>query len=148
MAGSIVHKNTIEVTYNSGRSEVITLNKTVSSISEARVQEIEIAASATITLWDSAAASENITDFDYLFIANKGTNTFEIELVIDDNDGIGEELQTHVIPVDASFVLYSKSAYANHSAGDAFGGTLDTIERIRVKEPNAVAGNILFIIGS
>jgi hypothetical protein len=146
----ILHKNTIQITYPSGVSnttDTITLTKTVSSLTEMRKQEIVVAASATITLWDSTAASENITDFDYLMIYNTGTGDLHVEFDIDADASVGEEFSTVVIPTKGHHVLFSKAAYANNGSG-SFSGTLDTIEIIKVKEPDGVAGSLLFVIGT
>jgi hypothetical protein len=147
MAGQIVHKSLIEITYPSGQKDTRSLSKTVTSLTEIGVREVDVSASATITLWDAAATSETINSISYLTIGNTGANSLYLELVIDDNATHGEELTSLVLPASTQVTLFSDAAFANHSAGDSFAGTLDKYERIRVKEPNAVAGNILFIIG-
>ena len=146
MAGQIKHTTTIEVTTNNGASISYEIPHTVSAVTETGTREIDIAASSTNIIWDSTSTAETITAFDYLFLSNTGANSLQIEFVVDKDGSVGEELHTVTLPKGASYVLFSKSAFANHSAADAFAGTLDFVEKIRVKEPNAVAGSLLFII--
>lgn len=146
----IIHKNTIEITYPSGVSnstDSVVLTKTVSSLTEIRKQEVSVAASGTIILWDSTAASENINDFDYALLYNTGTGSLQIEFEVDEDSSVGEEFCTTVLPTQSHCVLFSDSAYANNASGN-FSGTLDTIEKIRIKEPDGVAGSILFILAT
>lgn len=143
----ILHKTSITLTYPSGRTENINLSYTDTSITEIRNQEIVVPASTTITLWDTSDTSENIKTLSYAVLQNNSAGTLEYEVVVDDDGSVGEELHTGEIPAEGCVNLLSNVAYANHSAGDAFGGTKDVIERIRVKEPNGTAGALQFILG-
>jgi len=143
----ILHKTAITLTYPSGRTENINLSYTDTSITEIRNQEIVIPISTTITLWDTSDTSENIKTLAYAYLQNNSAGTLEYEFVVDDDGSVGEELHTGVIPAGGHVDLLSNIAYANHSAGDAFAGTKDVIERIRIKEPNGVVGSLHFILG-
>jgi hypothetical protein len=146
----ILHKNIIEITYPSGVSnntDTVTLTKTVDSLTEIRKQEITVSASSTVLLWDSVSTSENINDFDYILIYNTGSGNLHIELEVDEDNSVGEEFSTIVLPTKTHSVFFSNSAYANNGSG-SFSGILDIIEKIRVKEPDGVAGSVLFIIGT
>jgi hypothetical protein len=146
----INNKNTVELTYPSGTSsapDTLSLSLAVSSLTEIRKQEIAVGASSTIVLWDSTATNENITDFDYLLIYNTGTGTLQAEFEVDEDNSVGRQFHTVVLPPKGFHVLFSNSAYANNGSGN-FSGTLDTIEKIRVKEPDGTAGSLLFVIAS
>lgn len=143
----ILHKTTTQLTFPSGATVDVVSSYTDTTITEIRNQEIVLAASSTITLWNTADTSENINTLRYCYIQNTGTGSLEVEFVVDDDASVGEELHTVELPSGAHHTLFSGVAYANHSAGDAFGGTKDVIERIRVKEPNASAGAVRFVLG-
>lgn len=142
----IIEKTVTKIIYPSGRiAEVDSLYKD-SSVTEIKNKEIIVAASATITVWDISDSSENITSLSFFKIFNNGANSIEIELTVDGGNEVGEELHTATIPSKSTYIVTSNAAYANHSAGDAFAGTIDAIEKIRVKEPNGVSANINLII--
>lgn len=143
----IYHTSKTELVFPSGRVVPIETKYRDTTITEIKEKEISIAASATITIWDTSATPENITTLSFCQIINTGANTIEVEYVVDDGGEVGEELHTVVIPSKGHDILLSGVAYANHSAGDAFAGTKDVIERIRIKEPNAVAATVNFILG-
>jgi hypothetical protein len=143
----IHHKSKTEIVFPSGRVVPIETRYTDTTITEVKDKEISITASSIITIWDTSSSSENIKTLTFCLIKNTGPNTIEVEFTVDDGDDVGEEFNTVVIPSKGSHVLMSGSSYANHNAGDAFAGTLDLIEKIRIKEPNGVNANINFILG-
>lgn len=143
----IYHTSKTELIFPSGRSVNLETKYTDTTITEIKEKEITVAASSTAILWDKSAASENISTLTFSKIINNSANLIDVEYVIDDGSEVGEELYTVEIPPKGHHILMSGTSYANHLAGDAFGGTKDVIEKIRVKESSGVAANIVFILG-
>jgi hypothetical protein len=82
---------------------------------------------------------EAVSDFDLLFIVSD--KTVELELTINEGDA-NEELISLTLAPNIPLVLGSDAARFNHSASDAFGGTLDVIDKIRVKEGNTTDATV------
>ena len=93
------------------------------------------ASGGTETLWDKTLASEGLGDFDFLAIAATGDCT--LEFIVDSDNSIGTVVFTVELKggkdglLGAPFILASDGSNANASAG--FGGTIDTIDKIAVK---------------
>ena len=143
----IIEKTITKIIYPSGRVEEVSSSYKDSSLSELRREEIVLPASTTITIWNLADSSENIDSLSFFKIFNNGSSSIQIEITVDDGGEVGEELHTATIPSKSFYILTSSAAYANHSVGDAFAGTIDSVEKIRVKEPNGVASSLIFILG-
>ena len=90
-------------------------------------------------LWDTSA-SANLADFDVLILYTD--QPVEIEMTIKEGDA-AEELCSFRLAKETVFVLGADDAYYNHSASDAFAGTLDVIDKIRAKEINSVAATVV-----
>jgi hypothetical protein len=94
------------------------------------------------TLWDAA---NNPTDFTYLRIASdKGDEDngyVIIETTTDENGTYGTKYATFALRSGVPFILGSSQSYANYTANFG-GGTLSTIQRIRVKNLNSAQATV------
>ena len=123
------------------------LRKTFTGLTAVADATFAITASATKSLWDPLTdATEVVADFDVLIAVPDGN--LDLELDIDQNASFGRELNSIRIVKDLPFCLGADDAYANHSAGNAFGGTLDLIERLRVKDPTAAARKLRLLMAT
>lgn len=89
-------------------------------------------------LYDSSVEGA-LADFDVLVLHSN--QPVELELTINDGDA-NEELVSLTLARNVALVLGDDAARYNHSASDAFAGTLDVIDRIRVQEINNVAATV------
>ena len=94
----------------------------------------EVSASSTAVIWDPNAWT-GYTPADFDFMALISNTELHIEFTVNEGDA-NEELFTFELLKDLPILLGSKSSYYNHSASDAYGGTLDVIDKIRAKEVN------------
>ena len=124
-----------------------TYKKTIGSLTAIEDRTYSIASAATRNLWDpDQVDTEAVSDFDLMIAVSNGN--LDMELDIDQNGTVGREEDSIRIVKDLPLLLGSDVAYANHSAGDAFGGTLDTIDRIRAKEPDSSAKNLRMLLAT
>ena len=109
-------------------------------------KEFVVAASGTQTLWDTTTDSTEATsDFDFLYIIANST----IDLEFTTNEGhASEELCTMRVIKDVPFILGADDSYYDHSASDAYAGTLDVIDKIRAKEVDASSVTIRMILAT
>lgn len=134
----------IEVIDLNGKTRIHNLLYTNTSVNELREETISISANGTVVVWDPVNSTDNnITDFDTLVIFADGT--LDIEFTTNEGDS-NEEISTKRIVKGAPIILGADDSYYNHSASDAFAGTLDVIDRIRVDEPNSTAVNLTMIL--
>lgn len=84
-----------------------------------------IAAETTKTLWDATVSP--VTALSFLWIETDAD--VMIELITDQNAGVGKEVFTITIEAGKPFVLGSGVSYANYTTNFA-GGTLDVIDKI------------------
>jgi hypothetical protein len=134
----------VELLTDEGKKIEFDWKNTLTSVNEMRWQEFDLAANGTISIWDIDDASETIGDFDRLILSANGD--VDVELVIDDDADVGEELNSFRIVKGIPFILGADDAYANHSAGNIYGGTLDVIEQIRIDEPDSSAKKVTLIL--
>lgn len=87
---------------------------------------------AAAVLWD-ADTDGNMASFDLLILYTDVV--VDLEFTTNDGDA-AEELCTVRLSPGSPLILGADDSYYNHSASDAFGGSLDVIDRIRVKESN------------
>ena len=103
-----------------------------------------IAASATETIWaPTVDSTEAVSDFDFLFM--KADGDLDVEMTVNEGD-VDEELNSFRLANGCSFTLGADDAYDNHSASDIYAGTLDVIDKIRVKNPSGSTAVELRII--
>ncbi len=116
------------------------------SLNEIWAKRFDLSASTATIAWNPTVdAGEVVTNFVYAFF--KSNIEVDIELTCNEGDG-NEELFTLRIPANGWLLLMDDAAWYNHSASNAFGGTLDSIDKIRFLEPNAAAGKIYMELGN
>ena len=103
-----------------------------------------IAATTTWDAWDAGA--EEMADFDVLWIEAE-TDGIQIELTIDKGGEVGTEPFTLTLKKDVPFILADDAGFANYTA-DFGGGTLDVIDRIRIRNPTASAISVRLFMGT
>lgn len=129
---------TIETRFKDGGADYVTLTSRTFTYTEAAKNRVEVVNNAVAVLWD-AAASGALADFDLLVLSSD--QPVEVEMTIKQGDA-NEELNSFRLAKNVAFVLGADDAFYNHSADDAFAGTLDVIDLIRVKETNAVDATV------
>jgi hypothetical protein len=106
-----------------------------------------ISADGTKIIWDPTTdATEAVSDFDIAILIADGV--LDLEGDIDSAGDVGREQLSARLIKNLPLMLGADDAYANHSAGNAYGGTLDLIERLRVDEPNSTARNLRAILAT
>lgn len=115
----------------------------IGSLSEARTLSVTGAALdlrkiiGTSTTWDvwESGADEPMTDFDVLCIESELSGVI-VELTADKGGEVGTRVFTVELTADCPFFLFSDGSWANYTA-DFAAGTLDVIDRIRIRNVNA-----------
>ncbi len=94
---------------------------------------------AATTTWDAwtSGAEQSVTDFDFLYIESELDDVL-VELTIDNAGDVGDEIITIQLKKDIPLILGSDTGYANYTA-DFAGGTLDVIDRIRIRNPSSAS---------
>lgn len=103
------------------------------------MKTIEVAQNTTKTLFD---ATNDLTEFDMAFVLSD--QDVYLEITIDANNGVGDEYIAIKIPADRWFILPSNVGYANYTVNFG-GGTLDVIDRLRVRNLGATTANVTVI---
>lgn len=117
------------------------------TLSSLVVADYSIGADATKDLWDPTRdATEVSSDFDFLYALSDGDLDMEAET--DTGGEVGREQGSLRLVKGLPLMLGADDAYANHSVGDAFGGTLDVVDRLRVNEPGSAARSLKLIMGT
>lgn len=89
-------------------------------------ETFSVAASTTVTLYDSTV--DSVSAFDFLHV--ESDEDVMLELITDQNNGVGKEVFTVTVTGGGEpFVLDSNVSYANYTTNFA-GGTLDVIDKI------------------
>ena len=140
---SIERRVLTKVTQVDGSIRERSTAKTWSSLTEVYERQLAIAASATVVVWDPTNDAGVPASFDVLQL----TATVDLELELTCNEGDADEELSH-LPLEAGveFCLGADDARYTYTT-DSYAGTLDVIDKIRVKEVNAVAGNLYVLIG-
>lgn len=101
---------------------------------------LSIAASTVVKVWDKAESG--VTDFNFLYLACD--RDLQVEFTIDIGADIGTRLQTFTLKGTGTaseyglpFMLGSDAAFASDYTASFAAGTIDKIERIRVKNTDA-----------
>ena len=91
-------------------------------------QSFSVAASGTQEVFN---IDNNLGDFQILVIVSD-TSAVMLEWTVDKNAGVGDEFATQYMAANVPAIIPSDIAYANYTSNFG-GGTLDKIERLRVK---------------
>lgn len=102
---------------------------------------ISVGATTTVDLW--AAGDLGLAALTFLHLTADGA--LMLELTTDTNGSIGDELYTVRLAALAPFTLASGVSYANYTANFG-GGTLDVIDRLRVRNLGASAVSLRYVI--
>lgn len=132
----------IIVTDTQGDTIAREYSATASSLTAITQREIAVGASSTVAVWDASAQSP--TDFDALVLASDVA--LDVEMTINEGNA-NEELNSFRLAASTPIVLFADDAYFNHSASDAFAGTLNVIDKIRVKG-TGTAGTVYLLLGT
>jgi len=120
------------------------LKKTIAAANAYIDKRFVLGSGQTLNLWDpNNDNSGGLSSFQALIIYADAT--VDLELTTNQGDA-NEELSSVRIGANIPFMLAGDESYFNHSAGDSFGGTLDVVDRIRVKEPNSQAVVVTMIL--
>ena len=103
---------------------------------------VSVATSTTKTLYDSTT---DLADFDFMIIFSD--QDVYLELTADQNASLGTELLTTKILAGIPFILGTNLAYANYTVNFG-GGTIDVIDRVRVRNLGATTGNVTVLAGT
>ncbi|KKL55457.1 hypothetical protein LCGC14_2255230 [marine sediment metagenome] len=121
-----------------GKKHRFSTTYTQASLTDIELRDLTIAADATRTLWDPTTdATEAMSTFTGCLLLSDGN--LDGEMDIDSAGDVGREQNSFRLVDGLPYMLGADDAYANHSVGNAFGGTLDVFERIRVDEPATAA---------
>jgi len=91
-----------------------------------------VGAETTVTLWDATVSP--VSAMSFLWIEAEASVV--IELITDQNAGVGKEVFTITIEPGKPFMLGSNVSYANYTTNFA-GGTLDVIDKILCRNLDA-----------
>lgn len=120
---------------------------TLGSRSTPEERDYSIADAGTQNCWDPLATdTENPSTFSFLFIWSD--QSVDVEFICDDGGEVGKVIWTHRVVADVPFMLGADDSYANPGADDAYAGTLDVIERIRIKNSSGSTAKIKVIIAA
>ena len=129
----------------SGSPEVIQIAKSVPYTKEFR-RTYTIPTLTAITIWDATSESASgVTDFDIAMFFSNGN--IDLEFTTNEGDA-AEALGTLRVVKDGPIKLFADDSYYNHSASDAFAGTLDVIDKIRAYNPTASSVSLQVFLGT
>lgn len=142
--GQIKVKTMIELTDSKGFTKNHNYVYNNASLTNYYEDFITVGASTTAVIWDPTSwTGFNLTDFDFMALISN--TELYIELTTNEGDA-NEEIATIELIKDLPYMLGSDTSYYNHSASDAFAGTLDVIDKIRAKEVNGNAATLHVIL--
>lgn len=132
----------ISITDESGDTKDIPLFDSFSSVTKIEERLFALTADTTATIWNPTSWTGYApSSFDYLVLLSDGD--LDVELTADAG-GTAYALNSVRLKANVPFILGADDSYGDHSADtdSAFGGTLTTINKIRVDEPNSAAVNL------
>ena len=136
----------LEITDESGNVTEVPLFDSETSITNIVKKTIPLTADTTAVIWHPTSWTGYApSTFSYMVLLPDGD--LDVELTADAG-GTAFALNSQRIKANTPFILGADDAYGDRSADtdSAFGGTLTTIDKIRVDEPNSAAVNLLFIL--
>lgn len=123
---------------------LIKVKKTVSQINDYQgPRRFRLANQTPQVMWDVVSDPETVTTFRLLQIWTDGT--VDLELTTNEGDA-DQELATVRLTPDSMYALGDEASWDGHGADDAFTGTLDKIEKIRVREALGGTANVWMLI--
>ncbi len=136
----------MKITDERGVTKTIAIPTTLSSRSKPEERDYTIAADATQLCWDpTAVATENPSSFSFLLIWSDGN--VDVEFVTDDGGDVGKIIWSQRVVKDVPLILGADDSYAAAAPGDdIFAGTLDVIERIRIKDASSAERKVKVIL--
>ena len=136
----------VDIVDNDGNTSSFLWRDALTSGSEIFKQEFDLASDGTQIIWDPTNwTGFQVTKFNRMILVADGV--VDVEMTTNEGEVSGnEELATIRLARNIPFILGADDSYYNHSASDAFGGTLDVINKIRVDEPNSAARKITMIL--
>jgi hypothetical protein len=141
---SVRIKTSIELINSKSVRSTYYFDNLLSNVNEIFQMEFDVAADGTQIIWDPTNwTGMQISAFDRMILF--ADSDIDVELTVNEGDA-NEELSSFRIIKDIPFVLGADDAYYNHSASDAFAGSLDVIDKIRVDEPNSAATKVTLIL--
>lgn len=117
------------------------------SLSDIQWKNISISAGAVKFVWNPTVWSDyEPSSFSVLGMVTDGD--LDIEIGIQTTDS-AKEFNSFRLAPDTFFSLTTNAAYYNHASTTdaAFGGTMGTMDSIRVAEPSTASVNLTMIIG-
>lgn len=136
------------VTIN-GRDLVLTSPAAAPTVTLSEVYELDrtLPTATTLVLWDAAAPSGVPTTFDFLYVLSSQDAYLELTC----NEGNANE-RVFAVPLTANlpFTLFRDDAYYNFTAGptgDAFAGSLDVIDYVRIRNVSGSTANLSLLVG-
>lgn len=144
---SIKVETIVTITDEQNKTKKFVISKSITSLTAIEERDYAISADATRTLWDPTnVTTEAVSDFDFALFWADGN--LDLEMDIDSGGEVGREQNSIRLVKDLPLMLGADDAYANHSAGNAYGGTLDLIERFRVDEPASASRKLKAILAT
>lgn len=123
---------------DAGGSLTEPIDITVDGLIEHKV--IQLANNTTVVLWDSA---ESIATFDYFYI--KSDQDIRIEWTCDRGAEVGTVVFADLIESNTPWDRFYDDALASYTANFAT-GTVDVIDRIRVRNISGSTANIEYVL--
>ena len=118
--------------------------KTITALGEMKRQEVSVGAGVTAIVWNPTVDTSELCE-SFSFLEMEASVDMEAELTINEAHA-NEELISLRLAAGVPLILGSNAAFYNHSASDIYAGTLDVIDKIRVKNTGASAGTLFFLI--
>lgn len=108
-------------------------------------RDYTLADSTTIIVWDPVGQTlENTATFGFLAVIADGA--VDVEFTTDVGNEVGNEFYTVRVTDSLPLLLGADDSYANVGS-DAFGGTLDVIQKIRIRNSSGASRKITVLIG-
>lgn len=128
----------VETTFQKDSGDVETVASRTFSNLTAEDRYVEVVNNAAVTLWDPTVAGVGIANFDLALVFTD----VEVELEFTCNEGdADEELVSLTLAANTCLVLGNDASRYAYTT-DAFAGTLDVIDKIRVKELNSTNATV------
>jgi hypothetical protein len=136
----------IQITDERGQTRDVPLFDSYSAGTKIVEKTFALTADTTATIWHPTSwTGYDPSTFDYLVLLSDGD--LDVELVAGAN-ATSFALNSMRLKANTPFILGADDAYADRDSDtdSAYGGTLTTIDKIRVKEPNSAAVNLRLIM--